>query len=145
LRFERMMTMKKMMKTLGVTLALTGLLTTGIYATEDQYGASAAQADEAYSLDEMLAYALQDERLAQAEYAAIMADFDVTRPFSNIEKAEQTHEAALIDLYEARNMAIPDFDGSNYVVLPDNIEDIYAIGIEAFSYTHLTLPTILLV
>lgn len=123
--------MKRMIKTLGMVLVITSLLLTSLNATEGQYGASGAEADQAYSLEEMLEYALQDERLAQAEYGAIMEAFDVTRPFSNIEKAEHIHEALVLDLYEARDMVIPDFDGSDYVLIPESLEEIYTIGIEA--------------
>lgn len=107
------------------------LLSSSLVFAEGSVGAGAASEDDNYTVEEMLQYALEDERLAQAEYAAIMEAFDVTRPFSNIEKAEITHEAAVIGLYEARDLQVPDFDASAYTVLPDTLEEIYQIGIEA--------------
>ncbi|GKT28036.1 DUF2202 domain-containing protein, partial [Aduncisulcus paluster] len=98
---------------------------------DELVGSSAASQKDTYTLEEMLEYALQDERIAQAEYDAIMKAFDVTRPFSNIKEAEITHENAVISLYEARDMLVPDFDGTEYVVLPDTLDEIYAIGVEA--------------
>lgn len=123
--------MKKMMRVLGTLMMAMALLTTAAYAEEDSYGANAAKADDTYTLEEMLEYALEDERLAQAEYEAIMEAFDVTRPFSNIEKAEVTHEAAVIGLYEDRGLEVPAFEGADHVVLPDSLEEIYEIGIIA--------------
>jgi len=120
-----------MIKKLSLIVTLMALLTTSVYASEGTYGAGAAQTDGDLTLDDMLRYALEDERLAQAEYQAIMENFDVRNPFANIEKAEQTHEAALIDLYLARDMKLPDFDASSHLVIPDTLEEIYAVGIQA--------------
>ena len=126
------MTMNKIMKKTAVALTLTALLSTSVFASSGSFGAGAAEAEtEGFSLEEMLQYALEDERMAQAEYEAIMAEFDVSRPFSNIAKAEVTHEAALIALYESRELLVPSFDATKHVVLPDDLEDIYEIGVEA--------------
>ena len=101
------------------------------YASDETFGANAALEEESYTLESMLEYALEDERLAQAEYEKIMDVFDVTRPFSNIKEAEVKHEAALITLYEARALTVPEFDAEEHVIIPDSLEEIYAIGIEA--------------
>lgn len=123
--------MKRTLKQFGMIAIVMALFTTSIYASEELYGASAAEVDSAYTLEEMLAYGLQDERLAQAEYLAIMEAFDITRPFSNIYQAEITHEAALIGLYEAKGIEIPAFDPTSYTIIPDTLTEVYTIGIEA--------------
>lgn len=112
-------------------MILTMMLSTSVHASEQSAGAAAASEDTTFTLEEMLQYALEDERLAQAEYEAILANFDVTRPFSNILKAEVQHEAEIIELYNSLGLNIPDFDPSTYVVIPDTLEEIYTIGVEA--------------
>jgi len=68
---------------LGLVLATTHAFAadaTGIF------GNSAAKADQDLTIMDMLTYAIQDEYLARAEYAAIMAQFGTARPFTNIKK-----------------------------------------------------------
>ncbi len=122
--------MKRTVKFTGLFLILTLLIGTTAFASET-VGSSAASEQTTYTLEEMLQYALEDERIAQAEYEAIMESFDVTRPFSNIAEAEKQHEAEIIALYEARGMEVSDFDASEYVVLPDTLAEIYEVGIQA--------------
>ena len=69
--------------------------------------------------------------MAEAEYAAIIEAFGVSNPFTNIIKAEVTHQDAVIGLYEARGMEVPEFEADEHVVLPDTLSEIYAIGIQA--------------
>lgn len=95
------------------------------------YGAKGAEASDEFSLEEMMKYAIEDERLALAEYAFIMDEYNVSRPFSNIINAEAQHESALLGLYEKYGFDIPDFVGSEHVVLPSSLEEIYDIGVEA--------------
>lgn len=116
---------------ISLTLVLTLLFGTMTYASENPVGAGAAAEQEEFTLEEMLQYALEDERMAQAEYEAIMEAFDVTRPFSNIEKAEVKHEEAVIGLYETRGLEVPEFDATDYVVIPDSLEAIFEIGVQA--------------
>jgi len=122
--------MKKLISMFSIVMLGFGLLSTQVFAGEE-VGSTAAFNDESYTLEEMLQYALEDERMAQAEYEAIMETFQISRPFSNIVQAEITHEAAVINLYEARNMEVPVFEAKDYVVLPDSIEEIYEVGIQA--------------
>lgn len=123
--------MKKTLSIISSILVLTVVLGTSTYASENEVGAGAAAIQEEFTLEEMLQYALEDEQMAQAEYAAIMEAFDVTRPFSNIEKAEIKHEDAVIGLYEARDLDVPEFDGADYVVIPDTLAETYEIGVQA--------------
>jgi hypothetical protein len=51
--------------------------------------------------------ALDDEYMARATYAQVIADFGVVRPFSNIVEAEGRHVEALIGLFERYGVAVP--------------------------------------
>lgn len=104
---------------------------TNIEEKDDLYGASAASEKEDFTLEEMMKYAIEDERLAFAEYNYIIEEFNVNRPFSNIVKAEATHESLLLDLYEQYDMEVPSFDGKDHVVLPSSLKEIYEVGVEA--------------
>jgi len=95
------------------------------------FGASAAQSTDEFTLEEMLQYAIEDERLALAEYEFIMKEFNVSRPFSNIIEAEKSHEKALLNLYDVYGFEVSDFDATSHVVLPDSLSEIYDIGVEA--------------
>ena len=94
-------------------------------------GAKAAELDEDYILEEMLQYGLEDERLALAEYELIINTFDVSTPFTNIIKAEKTHEAAILELYESYNLIVPEFDATKYVVIPTTLQETFEIGVQA--------------
>lgn len=98
---------------------------------ESGYGAAGAATDSAYTLEEMLTYAIQDEYLAQAEYAAIMEEYGQVSPFNNIIKAEESHISSLVILFDDYEFAVPINDASDRVVLPDALEDSYGIGVEA--------------
>lgn len=100
-------------------------------AEREVYGASFALSNEGFTLEEMLDLAIEDERLALSEYRLIMEKFNISRPFSNIIKAEQSHEKALLNLYDVYGFDVNDFDASSHLVIPDSLEEIYKIGIEA--------------
>lgn len=94
-------------------------------------GASAAQVNDDLTLEDMLQYALEDERLALAEYEFIMDEFNVSRPFSNIIEAEKSHENAVLYLYDVYGFEIKDFDATDHLVIPDSLEEIYNVGVAA--------------
>ncbi len=96
-----------------------------------QWGSAAVKSEQTYNLEEMLIYAIQDEFSAQAEYVAIMKTFNVTRPFSNILKAEETHISYLKPLFEKYKVEIPMNTASEYVILPETVQETYTIGVEA--------------
>lgn len=126
--------MKKLLKLTKITLIssfIVSLLFSNVFAAEKAIGAAAAEQQTSFELEQMLEYALQDEQLALAEYEAIIEKFDVTVPFSNIIRAEQAHEKAVLQLYEKYDLSVPTFDASSHVVLPETIEEIYDIGIQA--------------
>jgi hypothetical protein len=102
-----------------------------ISENDELYGAKAAENDSEYTLEEMLQYGLEDERLALAEYEAIINAFNVTTPFTNIIKAEAKHEASILGLYETYNFEIPEFDATQHVLIPETLQETYDIGVQA--------------
>lgn len=101
-------------------------------ATNDNlYGAMAVNVLDDFTLEEMLMYSIQDERMALAEYELIMKNFNISKPFSNIVEAEKTHEGLLLDLYKKYGFTVPSFIGSEHVIIPDTLKDTFDIGVEA--------------
>jgi hypothetical protein len=56
---------------------------------------------------EALQLLLQDERRAEALYAAVIQEHGEVRPFSNIIEAERRHQNALEGLFEAHGLPVP--------------------------------------
>ncbi len=110
-----------------------GVSASSDYAQVDDYGstATALSTDGVYTLDEMLTYAIQDEYLAQATYAAIIEAYGEVRPFTNIILAEQTHIDMLLPLFETYGIEVPINNAAQYVILPDSISSALATGVEA--------------
>lgn len=82
-----------------------------------------------------LGSALQDERHAEAFYAAVLAKFGDARPFSDIIEAERQHQAMVIGLYETYGVAIPE---NGYLTgaleaptAPETLVDACKVGVEA--------------
>lgn len=107
--------------------------TTGSEAivAEEDYGAKGAEARSEFTLEEMFAYAIEDEYLALAEYELITSELDVTRPFTNIIEAEKTHISLLEDIYAVYEFVIPSVDPSAHTLLPDSVNEAYSAGVEA--------------
>jgi len=95
------------------------------------YGAMAVETMHTFTPEEMLTYALEDERMAFAEYTLIMQKFDVSQPFSLIIEAEKKHESLLLDLFKKYQFDVPSFDGSDHVMVPSSLQDTYQVGVEA--------------
>lgn len=112
---------------MGVMLASTSVA----LATDTDFGSTGASLDDSYTLEEMLVYAIQDEYMAQAEYDAIMDSYGVSRPFSNIIKAEGTHIALLLPLFEVYGVDVPINDAADSIVLPSSLQEAYEIGVDA--------------
>ncbi len=124
--------MKKVMKGLFATVMATTVFSSAIaLAADSDFGAAGALADNEYELQEMLEYAIEDEFLAEAEYNAIMEEYGVQRPFSNIVTAEAKHVDMLLPLFEAYKVAVPENNSDEKVVLPASLEEIYSAGVEA--------------
>jgi len=96
--------MKKLL--VAAILAAVVLVPTASAATVPS-GAKAALADTNLTLADMLTYALQDERIARAEYEVILDTFGSSRPFSNIIKAEESHIRYLVDLFADHELPVP--------------------------------------
>lgn len=79
--------------------------------------------------------ALNDEYHAEAVYAAALEQYGDVRPFSNIINAEQTHAAALVNLFDEYGItapANPYQNGEKTVgTLPDTLAEACAVGAEA--------------
>lgn len=126
------------MKRLSVLLALLlviALLPASVLAEdmpmEEAFGSAGVQEGVTYTLEEMLNYALQDEYLAKAEYEVIQEVFGVDNPFSNIMKAEITHQETLLALFETYGFAVPEDTAMAHVVIPDTLLQTYLTGVEA--------------
>lgn len=100
-------------------------------SSSDDYGHIGAEYAEEFTLEKMLAYAIEDEYLAYAEYELIINELGAGRPFTNIIKAEATHIEELEALYDTYDLEIPEVDPSVLVVLPASIEVALTTGIEA--------------
>ncbi|MBU4439519.1 MAG: hypothetical protein KJ779_08135 [Firmicutes bacterium] len=125
--------MKKLVHLVSaVMLALTLFLTTGMaMAAELPKGSAGALADDSYTLEEMLTYAIQDEYAAQAEYSGIIDTYGAVKPYRNIVTAEAKHINALIPLFGDSNLAVPVNDAKAQVVVSDFLKQSYEIGINA--------------
>ncbi len=124
--------MKRHLKMI-TAIVVTGILATSsmVMAAEGTYGSAGAVADDSFTLEEMMVYAIQDEYFAQAEYVAIMDAFGSQRPFSNIVLSEKTHIALLLPLFETYEFAVPVNDAESKVVLADTLLESYNLGVDA--------------
>jgi hypothetical protein len=95
------------------------------------YGNSAAKADTALTMEDMLTYAIQDEYLARAEYQGIMAQFGTIRPFSNIIEAEGTHVSWLEQAFNNYKLPIPKDEAKAYIHVPATLKEAYEAGVQA--------------
>lgn len=116
------------MKKLFILSLLVFLMAAAGFASENP-GAVGALDQEEFTLEEMLHYALQDEWLAEGEYAALMESFNVSRPFSNIRQAELSHISMLMPLFEKYEIDLP--ERPEEAVIPDTLEETYQIGVDA--------------
>ena len=121
--------MKRFLKLVTLTLVL-AILPMAAFA-DDDFGSAAVSDGQTYSIEQMLTYAMQDEYMAQAEYAALMQAFGVTNPYANILKAEQTHQEELLPLFAAYGIAVPENNAAANVVLPATLQEAYEIGVQA--------------
>ena len=95
------------------------------------YGAKGALADDDLSIADMLMYAVQDEYLAHGEYAAIISEFGSLSPYSNIIIAEETHIAALSEIYTAYGLPFPEDASSEHTAIPAGLPEAAQTGVQA--------------
>ncbi|MCF7890178.1 DUF2202 domain-containing protein [Candidatus Bipolaricaulota bacterium] len=100
-------------------------------AGEDQYGAENVNAEQTYTIEEMLNYAIEDEYKARAEYELIIEEMDRGRPFTNIVKAEETHIAMLTSLFAKYGVELPADNAFEHTVLPNSIDSALETGVKA--------------
>lgn len=98
---------------------------------EESIGSAKAATDKNYTLNEMLTYAIQDEYMAQAEYNAIMDQYGVQKPFSNIIQSEATHIDLLLPLLKSYDVTVQKNDAASRVVIPASLEKSYTAGVQA--------------
>lgn len=101
---------------------------------EDSFGSIGALSNETFTIEEMLIYAIQDEYVARAEYEYILENFDVTRPFSNIIRAEETHISLLLPLFEEFNLDVPEDTSADHLILVSDLQSTYETGVIAEEY-----------
>ena len=95
------------------------------------WGSLSALDDEAYTIEEMLVYALQDEYSARSEYITIMDTYDVTKPFSNIKASEDNHIALLLPLFETYGLEVIEDESLDHLHEIESLEEAYEIGVVA--------------
>jgi hypothetical protein len=122
--------MKKLLKNIGI-LSLVLVIGLSGMSFADDYGAAGAETKTEFSIEEMLNYGLEDEYLAKAEYELIIDHFDVSRPFTNILKAEENHIVALERLYEAYAIELPTVDPEEHTLLPASVDVAFETGVTA--------------
>lgn len=105
------------------------ILSTALYA--EDFGSAAAKEHINYDLEDMLLYALEDEHAALAEYEALMKEFSLDRPYSNIARSEETHISFLEDLYDNHNIEIPAIHAEKHLVLPSSVNEAAQIAVQA--------------
>lgn len=128
-----------------VSLSVGGLLlSSSLLAVDARYGNQTSNQTRQYTLvveevsveeladlKEMFTVLINDEYKARAEYQAIIDEFGAQTPFANLVRAETMHISALTRLFEAYELEVPSDNGSKYAVVPDSLEEAYAIGVKA--------------
>lgn len=98
---------------------------------DDSYGSVSALDQSTFTLEEMLIYALQDEYAARAEYDYVMSTFDITKPFSNIIKSEETHISLLLPLFDTYNLSELEDTSDSHLISIGSVEEAFDIGVQA--------------
>ena len=128
-----------------VSLSVGGLLlSSSLLAVDARYGNQTSNQTRQYTLvveevsveeladlKEMFTVLINDEYKARAEYQAIIDEFGAQTPFTNLVRAETMHISALTRLFEAYELEVPSDNGSKSAVVPDSLEEAYAIGVKA--------------
>lgn len=117
-----------MKRTLILAISIMTLLSGFNFA--DNFGHEGVN-DESYTIEGMLQYALEDENLALKTYELISEEFNVTKPFTNIMRAEQTHIDLVEGLMEDYGLEITEVDAVSHITMPDTLQDAYAAGVQA--------------
>jgi hypothetical protein len=98
---------------------------------EDSYGSVSALDQTTFTIEEMLIFALQDEYAARAEYDYILSTFDITKPFSNIIKSEETHISLILPLFDTYNLSVLEDTSDSHLISIESVEEAFDIGVQA--------------
>ncbi|MGD9145207.1 MAG: DUF2202 domain-containing protein [Anaerolineae bacterium] len=80
---------------------------------------------------EALIMALDDEYKAWSVYDQVVADFGRARPFTNIQKAEENHIAALVTLFDRYGLDVPVNTWADNVSHFDTLAEACEAGVQA--------------
>lgn len=83
------------------------------------------------TLEEILRDALEDERKAEATYAAVIARFGPVRPFINIIEAERRHSGAIIRQMQRLGLPVPQDDWAGKGQAPATLAEACEMAIAA--------------
>ena len=112
-------------------LLSTVVFLTGMMVSAASFGSAGALDAGEMDLEAMLKYALEDEHMALAEYEALMKEFNLDRPYSNIIKSEKTHISYLEELYKSYGIAIPVINTKDHLILPASPQEAAEIAVQA--------------
>jgi len=97
----------------------------------DGFGSAGAFESINPTIEEMLVYAIQDEYAARAEYEFLINDLGAGNPFVNIMKAEETHIAMLLPLFETYGYEVPEDTSSDHLIEVSSITEALEAGVLA--------------
>lgn len=80
---------------------------------------------------EALMLALDDEYKAWSVYEQVIADFGSVRPFTNIQRAEENHIAALVTLFDRYGLDVPTNEWLGNVSTFDTLTEACEAGVQA--------------
>ncbi|MFK5884031.1 MAG: DUF2202 domain-containing protein [Candidatus Izemoplasma sp.] len=95
------------------------------------WGSVTALSSVVLTIEEMLTYAIQDEYSAKTEYEYIIANFEVTKPFTNIIEAEKSHIEMLLPLFNSYGLNIPTDYSKEYIIEVGSIVETFVAGVDA--------------
>ena len=81
--------------------------------------------------EEALLLALNDEYKAWSVYEQVIADFGSVRPFTSIQRAEESHIAALVTLFDRYGLDVPENPWLGNVPSFDTLAEACAAGVQA--------------
>lgn len=115
----------------AIVFLVTAVTLTGTISavTASDTGSTAALANRAPTLEEMLDYAIEDEYGARAHYAAIIEEYGTLRPFTNIIRSEETHIELLEPLFVTYGYEMP--TGVEEPGAPETLRAAFELGVDA--------------
>ena len=118
-------------KIMVLVVALSTALAVVSFADSADFGARGAEGKSGLTIEQMLAYAIQDEYLARAEYELIIEEYGSIRPFTNIMAAEERHIEWVTELLDEYGYSVPKDTANLYVVLPEDLKSSFETGVQA--------------